>query len=91
MEAFSEIFRVLKKDGIFVLADFIYKGNIHVLKDHFLKIDRLDMLKEIEEEIFTSIDWLKKHARKYESKLKTEQGATITWIGQFKRGKSNEN
>jgi putative AdoMet-dependent methyltransferase len=80
--AIKEIFRVLKENGVIVIADFMYKNhtNEKELKDWFKRRGRIDMIEEMEEENFTDIEWLKEMMEGYGYTIDKKKGSRISWV-----------
>lgn len=80
--ALKEIARVLKQDGKFIIADFMYGDEEarKLLEYRFKEERREDMIEEMSEENYTNIEWLINLLDPVKYEIKYEQVSTISWI-----------
>lgn len=90
IQALDEMLRVITKEGVIVLADFMYK-NAQAdtqMRAWFVQNNRADMIEEMDDENFTNIEWLQELADARQLDLEAKQASTITWIVKLQKRKS---
>ena len=80
--ALKEIDRVLRQNGKFILADFMYKNAEagKELENRFEEERRQDMIEEMKDENFTNIEWFTDLLAGNHYEIECEQMASISWI-----------